>query len=521
MKDVARKRTIGTNRAAFLVLLMVAALAGSTSAGTYSGGSGTESDPYRISTAEDMQAIGANPEGWDKQFLLTADIDLSAYTSSQFNIVGTLSKPFTGVFDGNDHTISNFTYSTTDTDYIGVFGYVDDTDAVIKDLTLIDPNVNATGYSRYVGCLVGRLENGTVTGCVIEGATLLGYYCTGGLAGINGYTAISNCYVSGRVTGRKFTGGLSGLSAGTISNCYVAGSIMGYDVTGGLMGWNYFGLISNCYAIGTVTGCSETGGLVGENLGYISSCYTECTVTGTGYTGGLVASNSLGVISNSYAAGCIIGNVRTGGLLAYNFGGTILNSCTKGSVSGVDETGGLVGFNEFGTISNCYSTTSITATGCDTGGLLGHSGYEGTVENCYATGSVSGTTNVGGLVGYMGEYESRVETCYSTANVSGTTNVGGLVGLNWDEYLGIVNECFWDVNTSDCSYSEGGEGKTTEQMKKESTFTNWDFVEIWDIGENQTYPYLRVYPAGDLNHDGVVNFPDFAIFADHWLAGVE
>jgi len=58
-------------------------------------------------------------------------------------------------------------------------------------------------------------------------------------------------------------------------------------------------------------------------------------------------------------------------------------------------------------------------------------------------------------------------------------------------------------------------------MKKESTFTSWDFVETWNIGENQTYPYLRVYPAGDLNHDGIVNLLDFAIFAGRWLTGVE
>ena len=38
---------------------------------------------------------------------------------------------------------------------------------------------------------------------------------------------------------------------------------------------------------------------------------------------------------------------------------------------------------------------------------------------------------------------------------------------------------------------------------------------------NQTYPYLRIYPAGDLNHNSRVDFEDFAIFADNWLAGVE
>jgi len=58
-------------------------------------------------------------------------------------------------------------------------------------------------------------------------------------------------------------------------------------------------------------------------------------------------------------------------------------------------------------------------------------------------------------------------------------------------------------------------------MKREGTFVNWDFVEIWNIGEEQTYPFLRVYPAGDLNHDGRVDLVDFAIIANNWQIGVE
>jgi hypothetical protein len=59
-------------------------------------------------------------------------------------------------------------------------------------------------------------------------------------------------------------------------------------------------------------------------------------------------------------------------------------------------------------------------------------------------------------------------------------------------------------------------------MMVEDTFAdaNWDFVEIWNIGENQTYPYLRTESAGDLNHDKKVDFADFAILAEHWLEGV-
>ncbi|MHC4546355.1 MAG: hypothetical protein ACYSYL_17895 [Planctomycetota bacterium] len=56
-------------------------------------------------------------------------------------------------------------------------------------------------------------------------------------------------------------------------------------------------------------------------------------------------------------------------------------------------------------------------------------------------------------------------------------------------------------------------------MQTMSTFTDasWDFINVWDIGENQTYPYLRVCLAGDINKDGIVNFLDIAITANQWL----
>jgi len=89
------------------------------------------------------------------------------------------------------------------------------------------------------------------------------------------------------------------------------------------------------------------------------------------------------------------------------------------------------------------------------------------------------------------------------------------------DYFGTVTASFWDIDTSGQATSAGGTGKTTVQMQTQSTFTDagWDFVEIWNIGENQTYPFLRVYPVGDLNRDDQVNMLDFAIFADHWLVG--
>jgi len=53
-------------------------------------------------------------------------------------------------------------------------------------------------------------------------------------------------------------------------------------------------------------------------------------------------------------------------------------------------------------------------------------------------------------------------------------------------------------------------------MHQQTTFTNWDFINVWDIGENQIYPYLRTVSASDLNKDNVTNFLDLCIVAEQW-----
>lgn len=62
-------------------------------------------------------------------------------------------------------------------------------------------------------------------------------------------------------------------------------------------------------------------------------------------------------------------------------------------------------------------------------------------------------------------------------------------------------------------------GKTTAEIKQQFTFEGWDFIKVWDIGEGQTYPYLRTHLAGDVNKDGIVNFLDLCILAGQWMEG--
>ncbi|MGB2808298.1 MAG: GLUG motif-containing protein [Sedimentisphaerales bacterium] len=271
--------------------------------GKYGGGTGEPNDPYLIYDANQMNAIGADANDWDKHFKLMADIDLSSYTGTSFNIIGTSwDNAFTGVFDGNGHTISNFTYISTGKSYIGVFGYVRGDNAEIKDLGLIDPNVDAGTHGR-VGSLVGGLREATITNCYAERGSVSGTgWDVGGLVGFNDESTISNCYSTASVSGDDYVGGLVGTNeGGTITNCYASGSVSGDDYVGGLVGFNHGfcspggcsgGMISNCYATSSVSGYCGVGGLVGWNGARITNCYSTGSVTGTTDVGGLVGKGS-------------------------------------------------------------------------------------------------------------------------------------------------------------------------------------------------------------------------------------
>ena len=259
----------------------------------YGGGSGTAEDPYLIYTAEQMNAIGANPADWDKHFKLMDDIDLSAYTGSAFNIIGqwtTLgsinNRPFSGVFDGNDRKISNFSYVSPSRYGVGLFGYVK---GRIENLGLINPNIVAQDWD--IGSLVGYLEQGSIIDCYAKGARVSGGNAVGGLVGLN-EGKIANCYSSGRVSGGTLVGGLVGLvESGFVSNCYATASVSGNQNVGGLVGMtgDESCIISDCYATGTVSGDTNVGGLAGQvERGALAKCYSAGRVSGNQYVGGLI-----------------------------------------------------------------------------------------------------------------------------------------------------------------------------------------------------------------------------------------
>jgi len=222
----------------------------------YSGGAGTDGDPYRIGSAADLLTLAADATDYNKRFVLTADIDLdpklpgrkvfttAVIASDTDNTFYSFNgNPFTGIFDGNGHTISNMTINTggIGNDFLGLFG---STVGQIKNLGL--KNVNITG--------------GDVSACL------------GGIAGMNG-GRISNCYSTGEIIAgdeSPYLGGLAGYNYNNINNCFSRSTVSGGDISssiGGLVGRNDSCSISNCYSSGAVTGGSgafDLGGAGGK-----------------------------------------------------------------------------------------------------------------------------------------------------------------------------------------------------------------------------------------------------------------
>jgi predicted secreted protein len=248
-----------------ILVLMAAYLLALPAYAKYSGGTGEPNDPYQIATPEDLILLGETAADYDKHFILIDDIDLAGYVFDRAVIApdmndmedGFQGTSFTGIFDGNEHTISRL--SIEGGRCLGLFGCLD-SGAMISNLRMEAVDVNGIGI--YVGGLVGVNYDGSVTNCYSNG-TVNGGWHVGGLVGVNG-GSIADCYSTGKVTASMNVGGLVGGNNGSITNCYSNGTVDGDWWVGGLVGYN-LGSIANCYSTGKVDGNYRVGGLVGEN----------------------------------------------------------------------------------------------------------------------------------------------------------------------------------------------------------------------------------------------------------------
>ncbi|MDR4988959.1 MAG: LamG-like jellyroll fold domain-containing protein [Bacteroidales bacterium] len=394
-------------------------------------GDGSEENPYQIATWENLKWLSETSGVWDKYFIQTDDI---TNPDSWFNFsrIGNSSIPFSGNYNGNDHTISNlrieYNCGTHNSQHVGFFRYT--SNAVITNLGLI--NVSVRGF-REVGGLIGRASGTTVHNC----------FTTGHIKGID-----YNSYYLGGLIGKAENSTITD----SYSSCDVYYGVTGF--AGGLIGRNISSTVTNCHATGNINVINHNaGGLIGHNIGtsVISRSYSTGSVVATNNSGGLVGWNEA-VIKKSYSIGNVTGRSwadGAGGLVGRNENGSITNCYATGSVNGSYSCGGLVGNNHDGSVSKSYSTGAVNGSGFNIGGLVGANSAGGSVTYSFWDMEASGMEDSSGGTG---KTTRQMQTFGTFANagwdfvqetINGTDHIWGINDnanngypfLAWQDYV--------------------------------------------------------------------------------------
>ena len=266
--------------------------------------------------------------------VLKSDGTVNEGTFKEWTPIATSASPYTGIFEGQNHTISGL-YFKQETSFVGLF------------------SVNS-----------GKIANVGIFDSYFYGQPYKGWQ-VGGVCGSNtNQGAITNCYNTGIVRGSETVGGVCGSNYGTITNCSNKGNVGEDDESvGGVCGSNY-GTITNCNNAGIVSGKMYVGGVCGKNSngGTVTNCNNTGEVRGTSqYIGGLSGDNDSSSITNCNNTGEVKATGKfVGGLSGGNYNnGTITNCYYDSTVY----TGAAIGTNSGTTTKIEGKTTEQYKTG--------------------------------------------------------------------------------------------------------------------------------------------------------------
>ena len=262
-------------------------------------GSGTESDPYQIGTAEGLKwfrdKVNRAKTSDETKIcaVLTEDIDLNNEPWTPIGIGEDTRKedlPYSGTFDGNGHTISGLNVNYGDKNG-GLFCYVKS--ATIKNLTVAGSVTYSSGDGIAYGGIVGCADSSTIENCTNR-CTVTGNWYAGGIVGWSTDSDIIGCANFGNISSPSFSGGICGKIGGendaagidaTIRDCYNVGMVSG-NYAGGITGQSDSEdidiLIANCYNVGSLHGSTNTGEIIGDLSGPICTTIDNCYYLPTG-----------------------------------------------------------------------------------------------------------------------------------------------------------------------------------------------------------------------------------------------
>lgn len=412
---------------------------------------GTEKWPFMLGSYDNLvalkEAVAAGDNFSGKYFAQSADIAMPEEAWDGIGVVET--SPFSGIYDGNNHEITNLKIAPEDNNGHGFFNYVkgeESSVAIIKNLVVRGTVAPKTNTAVFAGK-------------------------------VNDWTNIINCVSHASITVPSGAQGVSGIATNVfgkgivLDGCKNYGTITAINKNAncsGIVGWAKGAsakdvvIIRNCRNYGACTFSANAGGIVGTAAGNL--LVEKCA--------------NYGAIENTVSAqrvGCIAGTCT---------GPVTISECFNiGDFTCMINNGGIVGFSERAvTIKNCYNKGNITVSKKETkpnnaniGGVIGHmkkDGDTGVVECCYCSGSFAGGTGACGVAG---------------SNTAGSISADNLIK---SYYL------------ADSGYKRGsnqvGDAAGVVEAKDEAWFTSGTAIDGWDpaIWEFKAglYPTLKNNP---------------------------
>lgn len=398
-------------------------------------GNGSESSPYLLKTASDVEALRdkVNTEGFSFEntyFQLTADITLPTgwkpigvtkdgrkdlKNGENLNV-------FSGVFDGNNHTV------TVPEGGLPLFGYV-------RNTRILNLNIYGTKIAGYG--LVNNFEGVGLSGMAVEidNVTLK-----------SGSSTLKSGLLGANKTMSPYAGCSSAFEA-TVRNCTIEKDVViGYDRNEneiGAIAGRMQGTVENCVSYATVYGSSYVGGIIGTR----DNAMGNCSVIGCKFYGTVEASSE------------VAGGIAGGGYdnsTAPNGCKITINSCSaEGSITGSDKVGGILGGDLYvaQTWNNCTYTFK-------------NNSFTGKVQATKADAAY-----VGGIIGF-----------YDSLNrIDDITNNYYAKDCGADKGIGFVR--YIDTN---CLTHETASGATYVNTEKETTSCPKVEGCGWQTGYNRT-----------------------------------
>ena len=440
-----------------------------------------------------------------------------------------------GSITNSDINISNYENTLT----LSTGGNVGGIIGKSSDNTIIGDNLTNSGAINSVdGSAGGIIGDSINTGLTTSNLTNSGVITSntksaGGIIGEStgsiGST-MTNANNTGNITGYNGSvGGIIGLLNGSARNMMTnikstgiinndngsVGGIIGESVNSNITTDN----VTNTGKI-TRTGTNETaigsaGGVIGYNISgttqnttnLVKAYNTGDVTSNNGSTGGIIGFNSSGTgvntttISKSHNKGNVISSDNSsGGIIGLNDKDTntdITDTYNTGDITGYQNTGGIIGNNNTGTtntttIATTFNKGKVESKSTDggnnyAGGIVGNNKETLIITNAYNTGTITTTRAISaGIIANTVPKEVTVATSFNYANLKGSTQ-GAIIGTG--TITGTNN--FWNTLGTEPIRPTGGTEIEVSNFATQSSFTNWDFPDTWEILTGAKYPTLQ------------------------------